>query len=165
MSKKDIRSCTNTRWRNLTDNNKTSYLKQQTDDGAAKARIFANNKLTHERRKCTQYIFNSSTPTHCTTHAYYSLLILSAHLQTTTPVPAHLKLTALPSQQLPTVTTNSSLAPCLPPHPKISLLPTTKNTRSHTHQLNCLRKQSNRARQRTAKFCSRSKIWRKRFKR
>ena len=61
MNKKDIRSHTNTRWRNLTDNNKTSYLKQQTDDGAAKARIFANNKLTHERRKCTQYIFNSNT--------------------------------------------------------------------------------------------------------
>jgi hypothetical protein len=47
--------------RNLTDNNKTAYLKQQTDDGAAKARIFANNKLTHERRKCTQYTFNSNT--------------------------------------------------------------------------------------------------------
>jgi hypothetical protein len=61
MSKKAIRSCTNTRWRNLTDNNKKPYLKQQTDDAAAKAHIFANNKHTHEQRKSTQYISNSNT--------------------------------------------------------------------------------------------------------
>ena len=112
MSKKYIRSYTNTRWRNLTDSNKKLYLKQQTDDGAAKAQIFANNKLTNEQRKSTQYIFNFDTP--YDTHTYFSLLILSAHRQTTTAAPAHLELTAPPSQQLQTVMTNSSLTPCLP---------------------------------------------------
>jgi hypothetical protein len=129
MSKKYIRSYTNTRWRNLTDNNNTSYLKQQTDDGAAKARIFANNKLTHERRKCTQYIFNSNT--------LYDACILQPLDSVSAPTDNNTRACALETHgtaftELPTVTTNSSLAPCLPHHPKISLFQITKNARPHT---------------------------------
>jgi hypothetical protein len=76
MSKKYTRSCTNTRWRNLTDNNKNPYLRQQTGDTSttSKARIFANNKRTHEQRKGTQYtIRHTHTPAswfcqHVSTH-------------------------------------------------------------------------------------------------
>jgi hypothetical protein len=125
MNKKYIRSYTNTRWRNLTDNNKTSYLKQQTDDGAAKARIFANNKLTHERRKCTQYIFNSNT--------LYDACILHPLDSVSTPTDNNTRACALETHGTAfTAATNSDDQFISRPYPRISLLPTMKNTRPHT---------------------------------
>jgi hypothetical protein len=125
MSKKDIRSYTNIRWRNLTDNNKTSYLKQQTGDGAAKARIFANNKLTHERRKCTQYIFNSNT--------LYDAYILQPLDSVSTPTDNNTRVCALETHGTAfTAATNSDDQFISRPYPRISLLPTMKNTRPHT---------------------------------
>jgi hypothetical protein len=120
MSKKDVRSFTNTRWRNLTDENKKPYLQLQTDDAAFKARTFANNKRTHEQRKNAQYTFASSNPLY-ETHILRPLDSISTHRNNNTWV-CTLETSGTPF----TVTTNSD-------YQYIHITCTTYRTHSEPH--------------------------------
>jgi hypothetical protein len=95
MSKKDVRSCTNTRWRNLTDENKKPYLQRQPDDAAFKDELLQTTNAPMSNAKTPN---TPLPPMLYTKHTYSDLLTRLAPTQPTIIGPVLSKPLASPSQ-------------------------------------------------------------------